>query len=572
LAVAIFLIDLRLPLGVPFSIMYVVVILLGLPNAAPHFAPVAAAGCSILTVADVFLSPGSANWVVTVNRLIVILVQWITAILIAQNKRIEAELRDESRRAQDYLDVAGVILIALDRRHIVTLINRKGCAVLDRLEGEAMGHDWFDTFVPVRLRAAVRAIHDRILEGRRDPLEHFEYPVLTREGLERVIEWHHTVLRDRQGQIVGALLSGDDVTERRIGERALQQSVKDLADVKYALDQSAIVATTDVRGLIKYANDKFCEISKYSREELIGQDHRIINSAFHPKEFMRDLWRTIAAGRIWRGEIRNRAKDGSLYWVDTTIVPFLEASGKPYQYMAIRYDITERKRSEERLREQEALARVGSMAAMVAHEVKNPLAGIRGALQVIGARVGADSRERRVIGDVMARVDSLNQFVQDLLLYARPRTLTPAAVPITGLLRSTVDLLHRDPTFGGIQVRIAGDSLTVAADAELLRIAFQNLMLNAAQAMSGTGTIDVTVRARDGRCEVLVRDAGPGIPSETRDRIFEPFFTTKHRGSGLGLPIARRVVDLHGGDITVTTPADGGTEVRVSLPVTGLDD
>jgi signal transduction histidine kinase len=212
------------------------------------------------------------------------------------------------------------------------------------------------------------------------------------------------------------------------------------------------------------------------------------------------------------------------------------------------------------------------MAAMVAHEVKNPLAGIRGALQVIGARVGADSRERRVIGDVMARVDSLNQFVQDLLLYARPRTLTPAAVPITGLLRSTVDLLHRDPTFGGIQVRIAGDSLTVAADAELLRIAFQNLMLNAAQAMSGTGTIDVTVRARDGRCEVLVRDAGPGIPSETRDRIFEPFFTTKHRGSGLGLPIARRVVDLHGGDITVTTPADGGTEVRVSLPVTGLDD
>jgi PAS domain S-box-containing protein len=349
--------------------------------------------------------------------------------------------------------------------------------------------------------------------------------------------------------------------------RALDRSLKDLADTNFALDQAAIVAITDVRGRIKYVNDKFCEISKYSREELIGQDHRLINSGYHSKEFIRALWQTIANGRIWRGEIRNRAKDGTFYWVDTTIVPFLDEQRKPYQYMAIRYDITERKRSEAMLREQAALARLGEMAAVVAHEVKNPLAGIRGALQVIGGRLPESNRDRAIIGDIVSRLDSLNDIVHDLLVFARPREPRLAPVPLAEVVEATAGLLRKDAAHAAVSVTLSGDRPVIEADTEQLQTAFLNLLLNAAQASGAAGEVRVSIAAGGGVCQVLIADSGPGIPPEAREKIFEPFFTTKHRGTGLGLPTARRVVERHHGTIEFDCPPGGGTVVTVTLPV-----
>jgi len=460
----------------------------------------------------------------------------------------------------DYLNLAQVAIVVLDSEGRVVRINRKGCGILGREDRDVVGKNWFESFIPERLRDRLADVHGRLMAGDVEPVEYFENPVVNRDGEERMVAWHNTVLRNSEGGIIGSLSSGEDITERKRAEQ-------ELADIRYALDQAAIVAITDGRGVIRYANDKFCEISQYSREELIGQDHRMLNSGFHPKEFIRKLWRTISSGKVWRGEIRNLAKDGSIYWVDTTLVPFTDDRGKPYQYLAIRSDITDRKKAEEELRKQESLARVGQMAAVVAHEVKNPLAGIGGAIEIIGGRLPSDSPDRQVVANILQRIDALNRRVEDLLLFSRPRTPRVATVHLPALLHETAALLAEDPTLVRVKVEISGPELSLAGDPELLKDVFLNLLLNAGQAMGGSGSIRVSAEPRNGACRITVEDSGAGISPEVKEKIFEPFFTTKHRGTGLGLAIAKHIVDGHGGEIGVESAAGQGTTITVSLPL-----
>jgi len=567
LTAAIFLVSLWVPLEIATGTLYLIVVLLGLRAADDRFALFAAGVATVLIVLSAFFVPPDAHLDIgIINRALSVVVIWITAGLAWQYKRAQDAADKEARTTQQYLDVAGVIMLALDRDGTIVMINRRGCAVLGWNEDELLGIDWFDRCIPERIREDLRRMH-RAVTAESGELAYFENSVVTRDGSERLIAWQNTLLRDEGGAVGGTLSSGTDITEKHEAERRLQVSLKDLEALKTALDQSAIVAITDVHGRIKYANDKFCEISKYSREELLGQDHRIINSGYHPKEFFRGLWQTISRGNIWRGEIRNRAKDGALYWVDTTIVPFLDEHALPFQYMAIRSDITERKRAETLLREQTTLARLGEMAAIVAHEVKNPLAGIRGVLQIIGARLPANSRDRAVVSDVQERLDSLNDLLQDLLLFARPKPPKTATGPILPLIEDTVHQLKRDPGMEHVEVTLSGDDAIVQADPGQLQRVFLNLFMNAGQALGGKGRIDVSVAAANGRCEVQIRDAGPGIPAAVRERIFEPFFTTKHRGTGLGLPTARRIVEGHGGTLAIDCPEGGGTRVILSLPI-----
>jgi len=346
--------------------------------------------------------------------------------------------------------------------------------------------------------------------------------------------------------------------------QAMAETLKSLDEIRYALDQAAIVATTDHRGVITYVNDKFCQISKYSRAELIGQDHRIINSGYHPKAFIRELWRTIARGRVWRGELRNRARDGSIYWVDTTIVPFLDGGGKPRQYLSIRSDITQRKIAEGQLREQAALAHLGQLAAVVAHEVRNPLAGVRASLQVLDGR-RAEPRDREIIGAMIQRLDGLNDKLDDLLLYARPKAPRLQAIEL-GIVVQETAASARAATGNivpSIEVQIPS-GLLVRADPEMLRAALLNLLMNACQAGGGTA-VDVSAAPDNGVCRLAIADRGPGIGEEIRERVFEPFFTTRTAGTGLGLAIVRRLIELQEGTVALHDRPGGGTIAELTL-------
>jgi signal transduction histidine kinase len=270
---------------------------------------------------------------------------------------------------------------------------------------------------------------------------------------------------------------------------------------------------------------------------------------------------------VWHGEIRNRAKDGHYYWVDTTIVPFLDERGKPHQYISIRVDVTARKLAEEKLAQQAVYTRLAEMAGVVAHEVRNSLAGVKGAMQVLFSRHATGDVDLPLIRDVIARVDSSSELINDLMLFARPRRPQLEMVQLRTLAQEAIVAVRQELNRVPIEINLHGNEVRLAADAELVRATIVNLLVNAVQAIGSGGRIDVTVGSQDAKAFVEVQDTGPGILPEIRSRVFEPFFTTKTRGGGLGLPIARRTADVHGGSLDLDFPPDGGTRITLRLPV-----
>ncbi|MEM7247123.1 MAG: PAS domain S-box protein [Acidobacteriota bacterium] len=455
-------------------------------------------------------------------------------------------------------------LLAVDEQQRITFANRAVSGVLGRDRETLPGASLLSLVAePERERVASRL---RVFTEKADlPMTCLDAEVVGEGESSRALSWMVMRLRDESGATVGLLLGLREVSEE---EQASARRLRELEDIEHALDRFSIVAATDRRGRITHANDTFCEISGYTRDELLGQDHRLLNSGHHAPPFMKGLWSTISRGQVWHGEIRNRRKDGRHYWVDTTIVPFLDENGRPYQYLSIRTDITARKEAEAKLVEEAALVRLGEMAAVVAHEVKNPLAGMGGALELIRRRLDDESEERKVLGDVLERMGTLTELIDDMLVFARPKGPSFAPVDLRRVLERAV--ADAEPAEGDVvPVELDGDDLVVRADEAQLHRSLLNLVLNARQASPSGIPVRVGWEVLDDEAIVRITDGGQGMDAETVDRVLEPFFTTRHRGTGLGLPIAMRTAEAHGGRLELASAPGEGTCVTLRLPVSG---
>ena len=266
-------------------------------------------------------------------------------------------------------------------------------------------------------------------------------------------------------------------------------------------------------------------------------------------------------------EVVGLRKDGSTFPAHLAVGE-LTIAGET-KFTGIVRDLTDRVNLEIKLREESGLVRVGELAAVLAHEVKNPLAAVSGAIQILGGKLAAPE-DREIVEDVLQRLDALSAMMTDLLLFARPPKPRLVRVDVTALIESLVSFLRMDPAWQHVECRVGGTSGAVTADAELLKVALQNLLINAFQAMGGRGRLVVDIRQVSDKVHIDVVDSGPGILPEAQSRLFTPFFTTKARGTGLGLATARRIADAHRGEIRVVETSPRGTTLRVTLPAAAV--
>ena len=354
------------------------------------------------------------------------------------------------------------------------------------------------------------------------------------------------------------------------------------------LSGHSIVAITDPEGTIVYANKKFCELSKYSEEELIGQNHNILKSNEHSDEFFTNMWDTISSGKIWDGEIKNRAKDDTFYWLKSTIIPVFDDDKNIQNYVAIRTDITKEKKVESKLLalekkllkqnenliseveskssdlvRSERLATIGTMASRVAHDLKNPLTIMHTYAEMLTPEILSklESKDKEKWLRMQNSIFDMDRIIEDVLDFARTTEIKKKSSSFMNILKLAMN--HVKFSYG-ITVNLPEKNITIKCDPRKIEGVLSNLLNNAVQAVDGQGEVNVTTSVDSKILTIKISDSGPGIPEENMDKVFEPMFTTKTTGTGLGLVICKSIVEQHGGTISMSNKP---TTFTVTLPL-----
>lgn len=483
----------------------------------------------------------------------------------AQVERSAADLRDSNARLRSIIDSAIDGIIVIDGHGRIEAFNRGAERLFGYPEPEVVGRN-----VTMLMPSPYHDEHDGYLD---------QY---LHTGLARITGTGREVLgRRRDGSTFPLHLSVGEMAIN--GERRFTGMLHDLtrrvrledelraseARWRSVIDSAVSgIVVIDAHGRIEAFNPAAARLFGYEEREVVGRNVNILMPSPYHEEHDTHLARHLATGVqtiIGTGrEVTGLRRDGTTFPMHLSVGQMTMA-GEP-RFTGILHDLSVRVRMEKQLREQTSLAKLGEMAAVIAHEVKNPLAGVRGAIQIIGTRLPKGSKDASIVTDIVSRIDTLNDLMKDLLLFARPPQPKRAVVDLGALVKTTANLLRGDPAFAQVDVMVDGDPARALGDPELLKIVFVNLLVNAGHAMQGCGTIRVSLASIADTCQIAFADEGPGMSADVLEKIFTPFFTTKVRGSGLGLPTVRRLIEAHQGTISIACPMAGGTVVTVQLP------